>query len=44
MNACKFKKKNNIIIAVHAGKAFDRFKNPFQVRTLCKPGMKGAFY
>ena len=37
------KDKNNMIISVDVGKAFDNIQHPFMIKTLSKVGIEGAF-
>ena len=39
----KNKDKNHMIIAIDAGKAFDKVQHQFMINTLSKVGIKGAF-
>ena len=37
------KDKNQMIISIDAGKAFDKIQHPFLIKTLSKVGIKGSF-
>ena len=37
------KDKNHMIISIDVGKAFDKVKHPFLIKTLSKVGIEGAF-
>ena len=39
----KSKDKNDMIISIEAGKAFDKIQHPFLIKTLSKVGTEGAF-
>ena len=39
----KSRDKNNMIISIDAGKAFDKVQHPFMIKTLSKVGIEGAF-
>ena len=39
----KSKDKNDMIISIEAGKAFDKIQHPFLIKTLSKVGIEGAF-
>ena len=39
----KPKDKNNMIISIHAGKAFDKIQHPFMIKTLQKMGIEWTY-
>ena len=43
INKLKDKKKTNMIISIHAGKAFDKIQHPFMLKTLQKMGIEGTY-
>ena len=39
----KLKDKNDMIISIDAGKAFDKIQHPFMIKTLQKVGIEGTY-
>ena len=39
----RLKKKNHMILSIHAEKALDQIQHPFMIKTLSKLGIEGAF-
>ena len=39
----KPKDKNNMIISIRAGEAFDKIQHPFMIKTLQKMGIEGTY-
>ena len=40
----KLKSKNHMIISIDAGKAVDKIKHPFMIKTLQKVGIEGSYH
>ena len=40
----KLKNKNHMIISIDAGKAFDKIKHPFIIKTYQKAGIEGTYF
>ena len=38
----KLKKKNHMIVSIHAEKAFDKIQHPFMIKVLQKVGIQGT--
>ena len=39
----KLKKKNRMIISIHAEKALEKFQHPFMIKTFQKVGIEGTY-